>query len=66
MGSKATMIWFRATISASAPNAAALPVGNGGSGVVIANGPSSDTIGGTSAADRNILSGNSFYGVDIT
>ncbi len=41
-------------------------VGNGGSGVVIANGPSNDTIGGTSAADRNILSGNSFYGVDIT
>ena len=41
-------------------------VGNGGSGVLIESGASFETVGGTSAADRNILSGNSFYGVDIT
>ena len=41
-------------------------VGNGGSGVLIESGASNVTVGGTNAADRNILSGNSFYGVDIT
>jgi len=34
-------------------------------GVVIAEGAQSNTIGGTSAGERNIISGNGFMGVDI-
>ncbi|MGO9587962.1 MAG: M12 family metallopeptidase [Limisphaerales bacterium] len=39
---------------------------NGDSGVFIGNGASSNTIGGTSIGARNILSGNSQYGIFLT
>jgi hypothetical protein len=48
--------------TASGSNALA----NGSSGVFIGNGSTGNTIGGTNTAARNILSGNSQYGVLIT
>jgi hypothetical protein len=39
--------------------------GNGGSGIVLTTGASSNTIGGTAAQDRNIISGNTGNGIDI-
>ena len=48
--------------AASGSNALA----NGDSGVFIGNGASSNTIGGTSIGARNILSGNSQYGIFLT
>jgi titin len=41
-------------------------VGNRGNGVVIGAGAHNNTIGGTSPADRNVISGNSFDGIEIT
>jgi len=38
---------------------------NGGGGVFLENGPSNNTIGGTTPAARNLISGNSFIGVTI-
>ncbi|MCK4642480.1 S-layer family protein [bacterium] len=41
-------------------------LGNGWSGVFIASGATSNTIGGTVAGTRNIISGNDQYGINIT
>ena len=38
---------------------------NGGGGVFLENGPSNNTIGGTTPAARNLISGNSFIGVTV-
>ncbi len=40
-------------------------IANADSGVVIQNGPTNNFIGGTSTSARNIISGNTLYGVDI-
>jgi titin len=42
---------------------AALP--NGSRGVSITDGSSSNTIGGTTSAARNVISGNNFLGIDV-
>jgi hypothetical protein len=39
---------------------------NGGAGVDLSNNANNNTIGGTAASERNIISGNSQSGVDIT
>jgi hypothetical protein len=41
-------------------------LGNGTSGVLIANFARGNTVGGTSATAQNIISGNSEFGVDVT
>ena len=41
-------------------------LGNGGNGIIIASGSSSNTIGGTTVAARNIISGNKASGLEIT
>jgi hypothetical protein len=41
-------------------------IGNGGNGVLIQLGADSNTIGGTSAGERNVISANSSDGVEIT
>ncbi len=41
-------------------------LGNCGDGVVISNGASDNTIGGTTVASRNVISGNSSNGIEIT
>ncbi|HZR29792.1 MAG TPA: hypothetical protein VFA71_13520 [Terriglobales bacterium] len=38
---------------------------NGGVGILIPSGESNNTIGGTTAAARNVISGNSLYGIQI-
>ena len=43
-----------------------LPLGNGGAGVVIANGASQNMIGGNTTTAANIISGNFGDGIDIT
>jgi hypothetical protein len=43
----------------------ATALGNGTSGVLIANSAHGNTVGGTTAAARNIISGNSPFGVDV-
>ena len=40
-------------------------LGNAGYGVAVENGATNNTIGGTTAANRNIISGNITYGVNI-
>ena len=50
-------------IGTNAAGTAAL--GNGGTGVVIDNGASNNTIGGTGAGAGNVISGNSSDGIDI-
>ncbi len=50
-------------IGTNASGTAAL--GNGADGVLIDGGASANTIGGTIAADRNIISGNYTHGVEI-
>jgi hypothetical protein len=50
-------------IGTDAAGTAALP--NGSRGVSIAGGSSSNTVGGTTAAARNVISGNNFLGVDV-
>ena len=42
-----------------------LPLGNGLAGVIVQDGATSNTIGGTSPNARDVLSANSFSGVDI-
>jgi hypothetical protein len=44
----------------------AAAAGNGGSGIAISGGSSNNTIGGTTAAVRNLISGNTVNGVDIS
>ena len=39
---------------------------NGGSGVLTIDGALGATVGGTTASDRNVISGNSGDGVEIT
>src|SRR5262249_38283160 len=39
---------------------------NAGAGILINTGASNNTIGGTSAAARNVISGNTTYGIEIT
>jgi hypothetical protein len=51
-------------IGTAAGGTNALP--NGDSGVFIGNGASGNTIGGTNSGARNILSGNSQYGIFLT
>lgn len=50
-------------IGTDASGAAAL--GNIGSGVVVVNGPTGNTIGGVNSAARNVISGNAGHGVDL-
>ena len=38
-------------------------LGNGSHGLYLVNGPNGNTIGGTTAAARNVISGNDFDGV---
>jgi hypothetical protein len=42
------------------------PLGNGGNGITIEFGPSNNTIGGTAAGARNVISGNGANGVTIS
>ena len=72
-GNRANGIWFLAAggdtvegnlIGTNAAGNAAVP--NAGSGVAIVAGSSSNTIGGTSAADRNVISGNAGSGVNLS
>ena len=51
-------------IGTNASGAAAL--GNGNSGVMIANSANGNTVGGTTAFALNLISGNSPFGVDVT
>ncbi len=51
-------------IGTNATGAAAL--GNGTDGILIANSAHGNTVGGTTAATRNIISGNTQYGVEVT
>jgi hypothetical protein len=46
--------------------AAGAALGNGTSGITIANSAHGNTVGGTSAAARNIISGNAQFGIDVT
>ena len=58
--------WSRATSSAPTPPAPAPECNpNSGDGVLIESGASGNTIGGTTAGARNVISGNGYYGVDI-
>jgi hypothetical protein len=50
-------------IGTDATGASALP--NGGNGILIAGGTPNNVIGGTSAADRNVISGNTGDGIRI-
>ena len=38
---------------------------NGGDGVLVSSGQSNNTIGGTTTAARNVISGNTLYGIEI-
>src|SRR5260370_33081527 len=50
-------------IGTNAAGSAAL--GNNGVGVFISSGQFSNLIGGTTAAARNVISGNAFFGIQI-
>ena len=50
-------------IGTNAAGAAAL--GNGNGGIMIANSANGNTVGGTAAAARNVISGNPEFGVDV-
>ncbi len=45
--------------------AGTVALGNGLGGILIDNGASANTIGGTNAADRNLVSGNSLVGISM-
>src|SRR5262249_30043704 len=49
-------------IGTNAAGTAAL--GNGGTGVLLANGSQNNTVGGAAAAARNVISGNGFTGIN--
>jgi titin len=51
-------------IGTDASGTAAL--GNGGDGVLIPSGNSGNRIGGTTVAERNVISGNGAFGIEIT
>ncbi|MDJ0962137.1 MAG: DUF2341 domain-containing protein, partial [Acidimicrobiia bacterium] len=50
-------------IGVDATGSAAL--GNSGNGVTIQGGASGNTVGGSTAAHRNVISGNTSYGIDV-
>jgi titin len=43
----------------------AVAIGNGGYGIVVFNGASSNTIGGTSSSAGNVISGNGYSGMEL-
>ncbi len=62
--SGASGVVIEGNIIGLAPNGSTI-LGQGGDGITLAAGSSSNTIGGTKAGAGNIVSGNSGYGIDL-